>query len=75
MQRLDLSTFVLGAIGVLTGLITYWFINPDSEEGVPYDVATRAQTKPGWKGEVLEKQALKVALLSQTMQGCEAELC
>jgi hypothetical protein len=75
MQRLDFSSFFVGAIGVLIGLITYWFIHPDPEVGIPYDVATRAQAKPGWKGEVLEKQALKVAFLSKTMQSCNLEIC
>ena len=75
MQSLDLSTFFLGAIGVLTGLITYWFIHPDAEAAVPYDVATRAQTKAGWKGEVLEKQALKVTILSQAIHSCELDRC
>jgi hypothetical protein len=59
MQR-ELSTLLLGAIGVLTGLFTYWFIHTDPEAGEVYEVATRAQANPGWKGEVVENQALKV---------------
>lgn len=60
MQQLDLSTCLLGAIGVLTGLLTYWFLHTDPEAGVPYDVATPAQAQPGWKGDVLEKPSSKV---------------
>jgi hypothetical protein len=40
---------------------SFWvFIHTDPEAGEVYEVATRAQAKPGWKGEVVENQALKV---------------
>jgi delta 1-pyrroline-5-carboxylate dehydrogenase len=56
----DYSTFILGIIGVLTLYLFYVLLRNDPEAAVSYNVTPPEQSRPGWKGEVLEELCLKV---------------
>ena len=56
----DPNIYVLGAIGTVTLLVFYFLFRRDTEAAVDYVVQPPAQTRPGWKGEILEELSLKV---------------
>lgn len=69
MERLDdYNAYILGAIGAVTLFIFYILLKKDPEAPVPYNVTPPEQTKPGWKGEVLEEPSQKVRNFRMTIR-------
>jgi hypothetical protein len=62
MERLeDYNVYILGIVGVVTLGLFYFLLRSDPGAAVPYDVTPPEQSKPGWKGEVLDEPTLKVS--------------
>jgi len=59
----DSSVYLLGAIGAATIVALYFLFRKDAEAAVPYHIEAPEQTRPGWKGKVLDEPSLKVCLL------------
>jgi acyl-CoA reductase-like NAD-dependent aldehyde dehydrogenase len=68
----DRNTYVVGAIGALTLLALYYLLHNDPEAAVPYHVEPPEQTRPGWKGKILEEPSLTKSGSSDIQCYCPA---
>ncbi|KAJ4369189.1 Meiotic Sister-Chromatid recombination aldehyde dehydrogenase [Neocucurbitaria cava] len=57
----DFNVVLYGSLWVAALSLIWFFCRADPEEPVKYVVGPPEQAEPGWKGEVLEKPALKVS--------------
>ncbi|KAF1916843.1 Aldehyde/histidinol dehydrogenase [Ampelomyces quisqualis] len=57
----DFYTVLYGSLWVVALSIIWFFCRADPEAPVKYTVEPPEEAKPGWKGELLEKPALKVS--------------
>jgi hypothetical protein len=58
----DYQPYLLSCIGISTLVLFYLLFRKDPEAAIPYNVTPPEQSKPGWKGQVLEEPALKVRM-------------
>jgi hypothetical protein len=58
-QLQEVNTVVAGALGALT-LIVLYYLYSEKEAAVPYHVEPPEQTRPGWKGKILDEPSLTV---------------
>jgi hypothetical protein len=67
----DFYTVLYGSLWVAALSVIWFFCRADPEKAVKYAVEPPEQAKPGWKGEVLEKPALKVRFEPKCTSICE----
>lgn len=64
----DFSLVLYGSLWVMALVFIWITCRADPEAPVVYNVEPPAQAAPGWKGQVLEKPALKVCHLSASIE-------